>query len=88
MMGADIGHLNIWMMKDGAKSLLAKKSFDHGADLWFESGAYIGTQTNFAIMIEGIYYIIFNYISRMKRPCTLCSSNLCISSLCTIQDQW
>ena len=54
MMGTDIGHLNIYMVQSGAKSLLVKKSFDHGVDIWYESGAYIGAQTNFSIEIEGL----------------------------------
>ena len=53
MMGTDMGHLNVWMTANSVKTLLMKKSFNHGADVWFESGAFIGAQTNFSIMVEG-----------------------------------
>ena len=49
-----MGHLNVWMTANSVKTLLMKKSFNQGADVWFESGAFIGAQTNFSIMIEGV----------------------------------
>ena len=56
MLGTKMGHLTVWMMQNGVKTQLLKKSFDLGANVWFEGGAFIGAQTNFSIMIEGKIY--------------------------------
>ena len=52
MMGTGMGSLNVYLTTS-TQDLLFSKSFDHGADLWFETGAFIGAQTNFSIQIEG-----------------------------------
>ena len=54
MMGTHMGTLNVYLTPTtGVQTLLFTKSFDHGADIWFETGAFIGAQTNFSIQIEG-----------------------------------
>ena len=49
-----MGTVNVWLVQGTSRSILTTKSFDHGADVWFESGAFIGAQKSFSVEIEGV----------------------------------